>query len=467
MTSLAALVLGIAIVTTGMGEGLLGGPKITGFLLAGVVSFAISFAWYRYLVWLDMFEAEHRGQLLLTFLLACGTTLLVHPATALILEYTPLRLDGTAWNDWWYSLLAIGAVEEITKLLPYIIVLLFTRWINEPFDHLFYASISALGFAFMENTLYLDESQLGAFNGRALTATVSHMFDSSIIGYGMAMGQYRTGKLPWMRLPLLLGLAALAHGFYDFWLLGIGRPWILTFIFYMVTLHLWVLMKNNLLNISPNYFRGAIRSNHTVRYRILSMFVVLFMSCAVLILWRSGREPAVAFLGRGMWDLAGTLVLLTMSFSSFVPVRGHIAPIRPPSNLRKWFLPRFDGGSDLSGELVSLKLSSRMEARGAETYLEPHLPVQGRLIERFAVGQETDWFLFEPERPLPLGASYDAHHFLLQLHTDHAVIPEDAHVLMRMRAFRTPIDLSRASVEPQRLSETAFRLFARRAGTGA
>ncbi len=461
LVCVGAIVVGRTILDTGVGAGLLDRGKATLFALSTVTSFGISFVWYRYLTWLDMFEREQRRYILLAFALACGSTLLVFPITDLLERYTPLVLDGSAWNDWWYSTLAIGLVEETVKLLPYLVLLRFTRQVNEPFDHVLYGSISALGFAFMENVQYLERSGLHAFGGRAFTSSVSHMFDTSIICYGVAMALHR-GRPVWPRVPLLLLVAALAHGFYDFWLLAPGRPAALTFLFYLGTLHLWVVMKTNLVNISPHYFAGALAVNRTIRYRILSGFVVLFALVAVLVQLRAGNAEAWDFAKENALDMAGTLVLLTMTFSSYTFIRGRIAPLRVPLDLRKWFLPRYEEGADLSGQRITLRLTTRGEPTDQETYLAPHLPVEGTIVERVAFGNANDWFLFVPDRPVPLGAKYVPDRFLVNLHSDHDALSFDAYALMRMRALKMPLDLTVAQVAPAAASNAFFRVYAKR-----
>ncbi|MBL8001861.1 MAG: PrsW family intramembrane metalloprotease [Flavobacteriales bacterium] len=461
LVCVGAIVLGRTLLDTGVGAGVLGRGKAMLFVLSTVASFGISFLWYRYLTWLDMFERERRRYILLTFFLACASTLLVFPASDLIHRHTPLVLDGTAWNDWWYSTLAIGLVEETAKLLPYLVMLRATRQVNEPFDHLLYGSVSALGFAFMENVLYLEGSGMHSFTGRAFTSSVSHMFDTSIICYGVALA-VRQGRPVWPRLLGLLGLAALAHGFYDFWLLSPGRPAILTFFFYLGTLHLWVVMKTNLVNISPHYFAGALAANRTIRYRILSGFVVLYALVAVLVQLRAGNAEAWRFAKGNAFDMAGTLVLLTMTFSSFTFIRGHVAPLRVPLDLRKWFLPRYEEGADLSGQRITLRLTERGAPTDQETFLAPHLPLEGVLVERIAFGEEKDWFMFVPDRAIPLGAKYVPDRFLVNLHKDHDMLSFDRYALMRMRALKAPLDLSVARVSADGASKSFFRVYARR-----
>lgn len=458
----AAVALAVLLVRSGLGSGMLMGSPRALFAAAGLVSFGISFCWYRYIVRLDMFERERRRWLLFAFLLGCCTTLLVFPFSDWIQANTQLVLDGDHWNDWWYSVLAIGLVEETVKLLPYLVVLFLSRQADEPFDHLLYGCMSALGFAFMENTLYLEQSQLTSFGGRAFTASVSHLFDTSIICYGIAMDQHRFGRVRLWRIPLLLLLASLAHGFYDYWLLSPERPAILTFIFFLGTMHLWAQMKNNLINASPHLSLGAVVGNRALRYGILTSFVGLFAFTVVLVLLMRGSGPAQVFLVDGGWQMTGTLILLTMTFSGLDIIRGRIAPLRLPTDFRRWFLPRYESTHDLSGTRIDLKLGMHREAESVERFIEGHLPVTGRIVERAALDDATDWFVFMPDRPIPLGDRYVPDRFLLQLHHDHEALPPRDYARMLMKAVRSPYDGASAVFPSENVSKQAFRVMARR-----
>ena len=69
-----------------------------------------------------------------------------------------------------------------------------TRAIDKPVNLIIYGSISALGFAFMENLLPGSEWRLGAISTRASGAVVLHMTDTSLIMYGLFYSRYRVQK---------------------------------------------------------------------------------------------------------------------------------------------------------------------------------------------------------------------------------------------------------------------------------
>jgi protease PrsW len=120
-----------------------------------------------------------------------------------------------------YSLLAIGPVEELSKLLPFLFVVLRFRALDEPLDGIIYASFLALGYAAAENYTYLE--YLGPLEAaaRGFASPVVHILFASIWAHWITRA--KLNKAPLLR-AVLAGflLAALLHGSYDF--LVLQRP---------------------------------------------------------------------------------------------------------------------------------------------------------------------------------------------------------------------------------------------------
>jgi len=114
-----------------------------------------------------------------------------------------------------YSVLAIGVIEELAKLLPFLLVVIHFKEFDEPIDGIIYASFIALGFSAVENYYYLQYvSDLEAL-ARGFAGPVVHMVFASIWGYYI-------GRAYLCKKPLLgtiagaLALTAVLHGIYDF-----------------------------------------------------------------------------------------------------------------------------------------------------------------------------------------------------------------------------------------------------------
>lgn len=224
------------------------GMNVMGFLAA----FLIMASWVVYLRKLDIFEVEKWRHVILTVLLGMMFSVLVYPISDFNNLVLGFDLNGQLMNDFLYCVFGIGALEELVKIIPLFIMLRFSGAINEPFDYIKYTSLSALGFAFVENLIYFDENSLHIIHGRALTAVVAHMFDSSVVAYGLMLNKYKTRRYPVLNFLLFFILASLAHGFYDFWLINekVSDFSFITIVFLLISLFIWNTLKNNALNQS-------------------------------------------------------------------------------------------------------------------------------------------------------------------------------------------------------------------------
>jgi RsiW-degrading membrane proteinase PrsW (M82 family) len=399
-------------------------------LIAGL----ISYTWYRYLTWLDVFEPEKRWSLLLVFGLSCAMMLAVPYLYRAFEAVTGLLLDGTFANDMLYSFAIIGLVEEFTKLVPYLLILLFTRWIDEPYDHLLYISVSALGFAFVENIDYLGASGLYAVGGRALYAAVAHMCFSSMIGYGIARALPKGKGHALLAGVLLYGVAALAHGLYDVWLLAPGRPAFLTTVFFLGTIQLWVIMKNNLVNLSPFAEPHRKLRSTMFRYRIVNAMLGIFMLAYLAVFLMAGPGYAGGLLRTQGLTILVTLLFIALSFGSYHVVPGYVARIRLARNPVRWFIPISRFGSDLSGSRIRIDIPERGWKNLHMPELRRSLPVMGLLERRVVVNGDVDWYLFRPERKLDLGHGFEEL-FLMKLDADVDTIPSTHYVRMLLYRF--------------------------------
>jgi RsiW-degrading membrane proteinase PrsW (M82 family) len=114
-----------------------------------------------------------------------------------------------------YSIGAIGFVEEVFKLIPFLFIIIKFKSFDEKSDGVIYASFVALGFASVENFYYL--SALSGFElfGRAFASPLLHTIFSSIWGYTIGLACIKRKSL---LKPIVIGLiaASVLHGVFDF-----------------------------------------------------------------------------------------------------------------------------------------------------------------------------------------------------------------------------------------------------------
>jgi protease PrsW len=160
-------------------------------------------------------------------------------------------LNGTIFNDFIFSVGGIGVIEETVKLIPFLLILWFSNVIKKPVDYIIVASACGLGFAVFENLLYISSYGLEVIHSRALTSSVAHMACSGIVAYGFVLCRYRWKKQYWI-IPVFFILAAIAHGFYDFWLLNdrVKVFGIITLFFYLALIVVYFSFIGNAINQS-------------------------------------------------------------------------------------------------------------------------------------------------------------------------------------------------------------------------
>jgi protease PrsW len=290
----------------------------SGFNTWGVLAaFLIMTCWVIYLRKLDIFEDEKWKHVLMTVALGMLFSFLVYPLSDfnnLVLGFT---LNGGVVNDFLYCVIGIGAVEEFVKIIPLLIMLRYTKAINEPFDYIIYASLSALGFAFVENLIYFEESSLHIIHGRALTAVVSHMFDSSIIGYGMMLNKYKSFKNPYLNFLAFFALASLAHGFYDFWLINesVSDFSFVTFIFLLASMGIWNYFQRDALNRSEFFDQDkSIDRGKLQDFLLYSLSGVLLFEYLALAI-KYGPDLANGGLESSLYSGTYLIVFLAVSLS--------------------------------------------------------------------------------------------------------------------------------------------------------
>jgi len=132
-----------------------------------------------------------------------------------------LRYDAVALaNDFppglfAYAVLVIGPVEEITKLLPFLLIVRRFRSFDEPLDGIIYASFIALGYAAAENVYYLQYLSPLESVARGFAGPVVHILFASIWGHWVGLAHIAGRPIVSTAFVSTL-VAAVLHGIYDF-----------------------------------------------------------------------------------------------------------------------------------------------------------------------------------------------------------------------------------------------------------
>lgn len=147
-------------------------------------------------------------------------------------------------HDIWFAFFVSGAVEEFVKWF----ILYFTVFqqleLAEPYDAIVYAVAVSLGFATLENMIYIwsETASFGTMLLRGLLPVSGHALFGVIMGYYMAKAKFGTSVRARMYLLIALILPILWHGSFNFILLSI-ETWGIIIGLFMICLWLSGLYK--------------------------------------------------------------------------------------------------------------------------------------------------------------------------------------------------------------------------------
>lgn len=199
------------------------------FALFGGILPALLWLWF----WLkeDKKRPEPRGLIILTFIAGMVVVPLVLPVE----RFFDARFSGI------FVIILWAATEEIFKFAGAYFIVLKRRVVDEPIDAVIYMITIALGFAALENTLFLLNPLIeGDFvntiingNLRFLGATLLHTLSSAMIGVMIALSFYRrkTLKKAYVFLGLILAIAL--HTLFNFFIMRESGSQMLTVFFFV------------------------------------------------------------------------------------------------------------------------------------------------------------------------------------------------------------------------------------------
>lgn len=373
-------------------------PFLDFHFLTFLGALVIVLIWIFYLRKLDFFAPEKWKYLIFIFLISALLTPFTIIFYDLVHNKLHFYLDGTFLNDLAYSILCIGLIEESIKLIPFLLFLKLSKQIDEPIDFIIYASISALGFAFVENLIYFNGYGLEIMHGRGLISAVIHMFCSSIIGYGLSIG-FTQKKSFILKLLFSLLVASAVHGIFDFWLISETYS-VLSFfsiIVFVLCVSAWNTMINNAINCSiPNdsdlsYFNIKKIQN----YLILGLSGLLLVEY-ILISFQLGPTTGRSMLLKSIFSGSYLIIFLSATMSSF----------NFKKNRKGKFLP------ELREIRPKINQHYQFQYHSAKKY--DIFPCSGVIIEQKNLEYDNTWYLVQLDQPIE---NYEvcADHVMIQL----------------------------------------------------
>lgn len=308
-------------------------------------------------------------------------------------------INGDALNDIIFCIAGIGFIEELVKLIPFLLILRFTSLARKPVDYIVIASACGLGFSFFENLMYIANYGVDVIHSRALTASVAHMAASAIAAYGFVLWKFRFRKSRWLVL-LFFVFAAIAHGFYDFWLLhkSLGSLTVFTLIFYLAEILIYISFLNNAINNSADENSAFNFDSKKLSSLLSGSLILLFAfeflaSCAVYGTHYGNREMTTAFLSGGY-----LIFFLSVRMSQIRFVRGKWNRIDLLSGIWPSRMLMNANQNDFSGIEIILRANSET------TELASQLPVKLTIISNPIIKGNSDWYECESNVALYSGS---------------------------------------------------------------
>ena len=144
-----------------------------------------------------------------------------------------------------FAFVVIGFSEEFVKFFFLRYVLYPRNFFDEPLDGIVYSVMISMGFASLENVLYIMNSQHGFHVGlqigllRMFTAVPAHAAFGLIMGYFVGLSKFKPEREQSLQF-MGLSLAVILHGAYDFFLFQRYRPSLIYFTFITLAFSLFL-----------------------------------------------------------------------------------------------------------------------------------------------------------------------------------------------------------------------------------
>jgi len=204
-----------------------------------------------YIYWRDKYEKEPFYLLARGLLFGVISVLPVTLVEGVLMMFGPLFTGY--WNTFYQAFVVAGATEEGFKFIASFILVWHSREFNQRFDGIVYAVFVSMGFALVENLLYVFSSPDGLAVGltRALTAVPAHAMFGILMGFHLSLAKF----YPQAR-RLFLGYAFLIpftfHGLYDFILMSGNQILLALFVPFIIYMLFRVYRRMKLLSDADN-----------------------------------------------------------------------------------------------------------------------------------------------------------------------------------------------------------------------
>lgn len=198
-----------------------------------------------YIYFRDKYEKEPIRLLIKALVVGAVIVVPVVLVERLLISIMPSM--GHAASAAYNAFLVAGSTEEVFKFLALYLLIWKSPSFNEKFDGIVYAVFVSLGFAAVENVMYVLDGGFHTAIVRAITAVPAHALFGITMGYYFGIAHmYSELRKSYLLRALLIPIVL--HGIYDF-ILMLEVDWLLTlFIGYVVYLYIAGIKKLKVLS---------------------------------------------------------------------------------------------------------------------------------------------------------------------------------------------------------------------------
>ena len=164
------------------------------------------------------FRDRYRKEPILLLGLSFTGGMLSVPLVLLFHYFVPFHtvvFENTMVDAFYKGFMMAAIPEETGKFLVLMLIIWRNRHFDEYYDGILYAVYVSLGFACIENILYVQEGGVNVGIGRAFLAVPGHALDGVLMGYYLSLAKFIPRKRArYLFLALLAPI--IAHGIWDF-----------------------------------------------------------------------------------------------------------------------------------------------------------------------------------------------------------------------------------------------------------
>lgn len=140
----------------------------------------------------------------------------------------------------------IAIIEEISKYIVITIMCFKNKYFKNPYDAIMYAVCISLGFAFVENIMYINNYGMGVAISRAIFSIPAHASFGIIMGYYLGVSKLCRDKGEANASALTrysaFFIPLIFHGFYDFLLNFNTESIYIIFLIYVIIMYAFVIL---------------------------------------------------------------------------------------------------------------------------------------------------------------------------------------------------------------------------------